>query len=69
MNNKNILYNIIEEFQGEILFDLKDENMLILNLKDQKVYFRIIDNTLRIDGDIEINKKLFKTIEKYLLED
>jgi hypothetical protein len=69
MNNKNILYNIIEEFQGEILFDLKDENMLILNLKGQKVYFRIIDNRLRIDGDIEINKKLFKAIEKYLLKD
>jgi stalled ribosome rescue protein Dom34 len=67
MNSKNILYNMIEEKRGQILLDSKEEKMIIIRLNGEELSFRIIDNTLRIDGEI-YNKKLINIIKDYLLE-
>jgi len=67
MNSKNILYNMINQRRGQILLDLKEEKMIIIRLNGEELYFRIIDNTLRIDGEFK-NRKLLNIIKDYLLE-
>jgi hypothetical protein len=67
MNSKNILYNMINQRRGQILLDLKEEKMIIIRLNGEELYFKIIDNTLRIEGEFK-NKKLLNIIKDYLLE-
>jgi len=67
MNSKNILYKMIEQKEGLILLDLKEENMIFIILNGEELHFRIIDNKLRVDGEFK-NKKLLNIIKDYLLE-
>jgi hypothetical protein len=67
MNSKNILYKMIEQKEGLILLDLKEENMIFIILNGEELHFRIIDNKLRVDGEFK-NRKLLNIIKDYLLE-
>ena len=58
---------MINQRRGQILLDLKEEKMIIIRLNGEELYFRIIDNTLRIDGEFK-NRKLLNIIKDYLLE-
>ncbi len=58
---------MINQRRGQILLDLKEEKMIIIRLNGEELYFKIIDNTLRIEGEFK-NKKLLNIIKDYLLE-
>ena len=58
---------MINQRRGQILLDLKEEKMIIIRLNGEELYFKIIDNTLRIEGEFN-NKKIINIIKDYMLE-
>ena len=58
---------MINQRRGKILLDSKEEKMIIIRLNGEELYFKIIDNTLRIEGEFK-NKKFLNIIKDYLLE-
>ena len=58
---------MINQRRGQILLSSKEEKMIIIRLNGEELYFRIIDNKLRLDGEFK-NRKLLNIIKDYLLE-